>query len=161
MTNNLKKTSKDIAYDIMELLQGDSGLLIEVIEDLDSYNGYLGDDRYYDMELLTDFYADCDPSELLNRAYYGYDADSWHTDSHGEKQYGAFNPNRDYFRFNGYGNLVSAYHKDYSDKIDRWLIDELSENVNNLCSIEKDDELYEMLIEYNDAKMEENSNDAL
>ena len=161
MTNSTKKTKEAIASEIMELLQNNNDLLIEVIEDLDSYNGYLGDDRYYNMELLANFYAGCDPLELLNHAYFGYDADSWHTDSHGEKQFGAFNPNRDYFTYNGYGNLVSTNYRDYSDIIDRWLIDELSENNNNLCSIEEDDELYEMLIEYNDAKMEENSNDAL
>ena len=155
MSNSTRKTKEAITSEIMELLQNNNDLLIEVIEDLDSYNGYLGDDRYYDMELLDEFYKGVEPLELLYRTFYGYDADSWHTDSHGEKQYGAFNPNRDYFKFNGYGNLVSAYYKDYSDRIDRWLIDELSENVNNLCSIEEDDELYEMLIEYNDAKMEE------
>lgn len=161
MTNNLKRTCKDIAYDIMELLQGDSNLLITVIEDLDNYNGYLGDDRYYDMSMITDFYSNTEPLELLCRAYFGYDADSGYIDSYGEKRYDAFNPTRDYFRYNGYGNLVSTNYKDYSDKIDRWLIDELSENIGALYSIEEDDELYEMLNEYNDVKWEENNNDAL
>ena len=161
MTNSAKKTKEAIASKIMELLQNNNELLIEVIEDLDSYNGYLGDDRYYYMELLADFYAGCDPLELLNRAYYGYDADSWHTESHGEKQFGAFNPNRYYFTYNGYGNLVSTNYKDYSDKLDRWLIDALAENINHLCTIEENDELYEMLNEYNNIKWEENSNDAL
>lgn len=150
MSNSTKKTKEAIANKIMELLQNNSDLLTEVIEDLDSYNGYLGDDRYYDMELLADFYAGCDPLELLNRAYFGYDADSWHTDSHGEKQYGAFNPNRDYFRFNGYGNLVSTYYKDYSDKLDSWLIDALAENINHLYTVEENEELRELLEEYNE-----------
>ena len=161
MSNNLKKTSKGIAYDIMELLQGDNGLLTSVIEDLDNYNGYLGDDRYYDTELLNDFYMDVAPVELLYRAFYGYDKDSGYIDAHGEKHYGAFNPNRYYFTSNGYGNLVSTDYKDYSDKIDRWLIDALAENINHLYTIEENDELYEMLNEYNNIKWEENSNDAL
>lgn len=149
MSNNTKKTKEAIAQNIMELLQNNNELLIEVIEDLDCYNGYLGDDRYYDMGMLADIYAGCDPLEILNRAYYGYDADSWRTDSHGEKQYGAFNPNRYYFTYNGYGNLVSTNYRDYSDKLDIWLIDALAENINCLYSIEENTELCEMLEEYN------------
>ena len=136
-------------------------LLTEVIEDLDCYNGYLGDARYYDMGILNDFYHGVEPLELLYRAFYGHDADNWYIDSHGEKHYGAFNPNRDYFTYNGYGNLISTNYRDYSDKIDHWLIDELAENIDNLYSIEEDSELYEMLKEYNEIKWEENSNDAL
>lgn len=161
MTNSTKKTKKATASKIIELLQNNNDLLIEVIEDLDNYNGYLGDDRYYEMDMLNDFYMDAAPSEILYRAFYGYDADNWHINSHGEKQYGAFNPNRDYFTYNGYGNLVSTDHRDYSNKIDRWLIDALAENINHLYTVEEDDELYEMLNEYNDIKGKENSNDAL
>ena len=88
------------------------------IEDLDSYDGYLGDDRYYDMEMIDEFYAGVEPSELMNRIFYGHDEDTYHTDSHGEKEYGEFNPRRNYFTYNGYGNLVSTDYKDYSDKLD-------------------------------------------
>ena len=150
MTNSTKKTKEAIVSEIMELLQNNDDLLIEVIEDLDSYNGYLGDDRYYNMELLDEFYKGVKPLELLYRTFYGYDADSWHTDSHGEKQYGAFNPNRDYFRFNGYDNLVSTNYRDYSDKLDSWLIDELAENINHLYTVEENEELREMLEKYNE-----------
>lgn len=111
------------------------------IEELDAYNGYLGDDRYYDMDMLAEFYHGCDPVELLNRAYFGFDADNWHTDSHGEKRYDAFNPNRDYFTYNGYGNLVSSDFKDYSAHLDTYAVEAMAENRQYIDSIEDDPEL--------------------
>ena len=106
-----------------------------LIEELDSYNGYLGDDRYYNMEDLDEFYSGVEASEVLRRAFYGHDAETWTTDSHGEKEYGAFNPNRNYFYYNGYGNLVSADYKDYSYKLDEWFVNEIIENAAQLDEI--------------------------
>lgn len=103
-----------------------------VIEDLDSYNGYLGDDRYFYMEELDELYTGTEPTEMLTRAFYGYDADTWTTDGSGNKTYGAFNPNREYFTYNGYGNLVSTDYKNYTDKLDRWFIDAVIENAQYL-----------------------------
>lgn len=97
----------------------------ECIEELDFYDGYLGDDRYYDMEMIDEFYAGVEPSELMNRIFYGHDEDTYHTDSHGEKEYGEFNPNRNYFTYNGYGNLVSTDYKDYSDKLDSYFAEKV------------------------------------
>ena len=95
------------------------------IEDLDSYDGYLGDDRYYDMEMIDEIYAGVEPSELMNRIFYGHDEDTWHTDEHGEREYGEFNPRRNYFTYNGYGNLVSTDYKDYSDKLDSYFAEKV------------------------------------
>lgn len=111
------------------------------IEELDSYNGYLSDDRYYEMETLQDLYHGTDPIELLQRAYFGHDEDTWHTDSRGEKEYGAFNPNRDYFKYNGYGNLVSTNHKDYSAFLDHYIVEELNKSRGYIDSIGSDEEL--------------------
>jgi hypothetical protein len=111
------------------------------IEELDSYNGYLGDDRYYYMEDLNDFYSDADPIEILNRAYFGRDDDTWTIDSSGNKSYGEFNPNRDYFYYNGYGNLVSSDYKDYSYKLDAYAIESMLENRYYIDSIDNDDAL--------------------
>ena len=107
----------------------------EVIEALDSYDGYLGDDRYYYMDELDELFSNMKPSEVLQRTFYGHDADTWHTDSHGEKEYGEFNPNREYFTFNGYGNLVSADYKDYSAHLDNYFVEDLIENADNLYEI--------------------------
>ena len=111
------------------------------IEELDNYNGFLGDDRYYDMDMLAEFYSGTDPIELLNRAYFGHDAENWHTDSLGRMIYDSFNPNRDYFHFNAYGNLVSSNYKDYSDRLDHWTVESMSENRRYIDTIEEYEEL--------------------
>ena len=104
----------------------------KTIEELDSYNGFLDDDRYYYMEELDEFYHGVEPTELLNRVFYGYDADTTWTDERGEKHYGEFNPNREYFTHNGYGNLVSSDYKDYSAHLDNWFITNVIERADDL-----------------------------
>jgi hypothetical protein len=117
---------------LMELFKNDEGLFNSTIEELDSYNGYLGDNRYYDMEMLPEFYNGTDTIELLNRAYFGRDDDNWHTDGAGNKIFDSFNPNRNYFYYNGYGNLCSSNIKDYSCHLDAYFIDSLLENYHHL-----------------------------
>lgn len=120
------------------------------IEELDSYNGYLNDDRYYSMEELNEFYSGTDPIELLQRAYFGRDDDTWTTDNSGNKIYGEFNPNREYFYYNGYGNLVSSDYKDYSAHLDQYAIESMSENRAYIDEIESDDELSALFDELED-----------
>jgi hypothetical protein len=126
---------------IIEYFEENEEVFNACIEELDSYNGYLNDDRYYLMEDLNEFYNGTDPIELLHRAYYGRDDDTWTTDASGNKSYGEFNPNREYFYYNGYGNLVSSDYKDYSAHLDRYVIESMSENRNYIDSIESDEEL--------------------
>ena len=127
---------------LLELFENNEELFNQTIEELDGCNGYLGDNRCYEMEMLSEFYRGTDPIELLNRAYFGRDDDSWHTDSSGNKVYGAFNPNREYFSYNGYGNLVSSDYKDYSCYLDNYFIDAIIENQNYLYL---DDEITKIL----------------
>lgn len=84
------------------------------------------DDRIEDMATLPELF-DTSSSDavfnLLNRFYFGHDEND-------EKS--SANPNRDYFYFNGYGNIVST---DYpQDQID---VDELADWI-----IEHEDALY-------------------
>ena len=127
---------------LMELFQNDEQLFNAAIEELDSYNGYLGDDRYYPMDELPELLSGTDAIDLLNRAYFGRDDDNWRTNANGEKIYDSFNPNRAYFYFNGYGNLVSANYKDYSAHLDDYFIDAIIENQDSLYL---DDEIKEIL----------------
>lgn len=127
---------------LMELFKNDEQLFNSTIEELDGYNGYLGDDRYYSMDMLPELFHGADIIEVLNRAYFGRDDNNWHTDAHGEKIYDSFNPNREYFTFNGYGNLVSANYKDYSAFLDDYFIDAIIENQNHLYL---DDEIENIL----------------
>ena len=64
------------------------------------------DDCVESMDLLDDIYSEVSPTEVLRRAFfggrYGFENDS-------------FNPNDDYFYFDGYGNLVSVTDYDYID----------------------------------------------
>lgn len=119
----------------------------EIIEDLDSYNGFLGDDRYFEMEMLDEFYSGQEPTEILNRAFYGYD--DTYTDADGNHPE-PFNPNRPFFYYNGYGNLVSSYDKDYSAHLDRWFVESLAENRRYIYGI--DAELDALLDEYEEEK---------
>ena len=114
------------------------------IEELDNYNGYLNDNRYYEMEMLNEFYNRTEPTELLNRVFYGYDEDNYITDSYGRKEHREFNPNREYFTYNGYGNLVSTNYKDYSDKLDDYVIESMFENRQYIATIDNEIELSEL-----------------
>lgn len=107
--------------EIIELLKADEDLLVECAEELDSYNGFLDGDRYYCMEDLPELLYGIDTVELLNMAFFGSDEDSWYENS-------SFNPNRKYFRFNAYGNLVSSDYINYSDVLDAYFIEELADN---------------------------------
>lgn len=118
--------------ELLVLFENDEELFNQTIEELDSYNGYLGDNRYYLMDELPELFNGYNAIDLLNRAYFGRDNDSWHTNSHGEKEYYSFNPNREYFTFNGYGNLISSNYKDYSVYLDEYFIENLIENQNYL-----------------------------
>lgn len=135
----MKTTEKIITY-----FKEHEDIFNDCIEELDSYNGYLGDDRYYHMDELDELYNGTEPSEILHRAYYGRDDDTYTTDESGNRTYGEFNPNREYFYFNGYGNLVSSDYKDYSAHLDDWAINAMSENRYYIDSIDSDDELSEL-----------------
>ena len=122
------KTYDEAVEALMEYFTVNEEDFNEAIEALDGWNGYLGDDRYYSMDELDEIYSGTEPTEILYRAFYGHDEDSYTTDSRGNKEYGQFNPNREYFYFNGYGNLVSTDYKDYSDKLDDYAIREMIDN---------------------------------
>jgi len=140
-------TREEIVKKIIDFFAENDDALTECIEELDNYNGYLEDDRYYDMEDLNEFYQGTDPIDILYRAFYGHDDETYTTDEHGEKHYGEFNPNRNYFYYNGYGNLVSADYKDYSSKNDSWLVNALEGDRQYVDSIDNYPELVELFDE--------------
>lgn len=70
----------------------------EALENIDSYNGVLGDDRYYPMDMIDDFFIDKKPSEILSELSV------------------SFNYNDDYFQFTPYG-MVSTNKVDYVDDL--------------------------------------------
>lgn len=128
-------------FSIINFFESNNDLFNECIEQLDAWNGYLGDDRCYSMDLLDEIYQGSDASEILRRAFYGHDAGDWTMDASGNKIYGSFNPNRDYFYFNGCGNLVSTDYIDYSDKLDDYVIAEMLEHRDWIDAIDESEEL--------------------
>lgn len=140
-TTKRTRTPEEITADIIAYFEKNEDIFTDCMEELDGYNGYLGDSRYYSMDELDEFYKGVEPSEILRRAYYGRDDDSYTTDSNGERTYGEFNPNRDYFYYNGYGNLVSSDYKDYSALLDSWAIEAMSENRCYIDGIDESEEL--------------------
>ena len=133
---NATTIDKIIAY-----FEENNDIFTACIEELDSYNGYLNDDRYYSMDEINELFSGADPMEILQRAYFGRDDDTWATDASGDKTYGEFNPNREYFYFNGYGNLVSSDFKDYTGHLDRYAIEDMIENRIYIDSIDDDSDL--------------------
>ena len=93
------------------------------IEELNSWNGCLYDDQIYPMEQLNEIFQGTEPEEILKRAFYGYDEPYKNGDPSRP-----FNPNRNYFYFNGYGNLVSIDEKDYTDYLDNDFIQDIIDN---------------------------------
>ena len=149
------RTTEEITDDIIEYFENNEDIFNDCMEELDSYNGYLGDDRYYLMDELDELHNGTEPSELLRRAFFGYDEETYTTDRDGNKTYGAFNPNREYFRYNGYGNLVSADYKDYTVMLDKYAVESMSENRNHIDSIDDNEELTALFDELEAATEEE------
>ena len=100
------------------------------IEELNSYDGILGDDEYFPMEMIDEFYQGVEPRELMNRIFYGHDADT-----SSENNYTEFNPNSEYFTYNGYGNLVSTDYKDYSAHLDSYFVESLIDHLVDLIEV--------------------------
>ncbi len=136
-----ERTAEEVTADIIAFFKDNEDIFNEAIEELDAYNGYLGDNRYYTMDELDELYTGTEPSEILRRAFYGYDEETYITDGSGNREYGQFNPNRDYFTYNGYGNLVSADYKDYTGYLDKYATETMGENRRYIDSIEQSDEL--------------------
>jgi hypothetical protein len=128
----MNTTEKLIAF-----FEENEDIFADIIESLDSWNGYLGDDRRLPMYFIEDEYFSQNPLELLRRAFYGHD-------EYGEE----FNPNREYFYFNGYGNFISTDRRDYSDLLDGYAIEAIAENLTNLDGVDDlPDEIREALEE--------------
>lgn len=95
----------------------------------DANNMY--DDRIYYMSELDEVFSGQDATYILNRAFFGHD--QWGDESE-------FNPNRDFFTFNGYGNLISLdwiafneYAGKFGDCIDEdALADYIADNEDSL-----------------------------
>lgn len=114
------------------------------IEELDSWSGCLGDDRIEPMYMLDELYQNTEITEILRRAFFGYD------DAYAKsEQRATFNPNREYFYFNVYGNLVSTDELDYSCYLD---VDYVQDIIDNECHLCLSDGAQEIINSYDELK---------
>lgn len=136
----MTRTKEEIIQSIIEWFESNDDFFNIALEELDNWNGYLGDNRYYTMDELPELFSDV--MEALRRAYYG-----------------DFCPNHDWFTFDGYGNFVSSDLPDYSAYLTEDTIEDMYENRAHIDSISGYDEIGELFDEldsyYNDEEEEE------
>lgn len=125
------RTTDDIRNDILNYFKENENEFVEVLLDLDGYNGYLGDDRWYDMNELDELTCGMSHWEVARAIHFG-----------------TFNPMDEFFKFDAYGNLVSTDYpeEDYASYyLDEYFVDAVIENANYLdLPVEVDDLLNEL-----------------
>jgi len=96
-----------ITENIIKYLEENEDLFNRLIEELDSWNGYLGDDRWIPMDELDEMLHHESPSDIIRMVSSDFDL------------------NDIYFRFDGYGCLESSYYLDYTNYLDEYFVKEL------------------------------------
>lgn len=121
--DNMKTTYTDL----INFFSDNADIYEDVIEELDSYDGYLTGERYYPMEDLETDLSGLNPIELINRLS------------------NDFSLNDEWYKWENNYTLISTHHKDYSDYLDSYFINDLLENYHQLYSVDEYPELLEML----------------
>jgi hypothetical protein len=66
---------KEYIYNAMlDMIQADSDLMVEICDELDSWNGFLGDDRCYCMSDIDDLLYGKKPSEIIDMITKDFDS---------------------------------------------------------------------------------------
>lgn len=98
------------------------------LEQLDDWNGRLGDDRLIPMNQLEYYLAGKSPLEIFQTALRGEN----------EEDSRPFNMDDDYFFFDGYGNFVSTNCRDYNETyLDESTVREILDNINHLACLSR------------------------
>ena len=139
--NKMNNFTDEQVTKIREYLEDNSDVLERLIYDIKDETGEFEDDILIPMEELDEILSERSATEVIEMAINGYDGEWSNSDNQ------PFNPNRDYFKFNGYGNLVSYDTPDYTDLIND-VIDDLDDDV-----VDLPDEIAE-LIENDDSEEE-------
>lgn len=102
--------------DLEDFVNGDADDVADVCEAIDSYNGFLGDDRYYSMNEIDELVNIEGKSALEVLDMFAGDFDS----------------NDDYFQFGIYG-ISSSNSRDYAYLIgDTEIIEQIKDNINRV-----------------------------
>ena len=124
--NERRQYAYDRAY---EILEGDTDAFVDACEELDNWNGFLGDSRCYDVDEIDEFFSSV--SEFVEKM-------------------GEFDSSEAYFYFTGYGyvNTCDDKYDHYSDDISvDDVLDALIENYSHIDIYNNDtlDNLLEVL----------------
>lgn len=148
----MMSTRKQIIDKIVDYFNENEDVFADAAKELDDWNGLLGEDRRQEMALLNEIYCDMEPVDLLMRAYFGRDDDSYHTIADGRRIFGSFNPNREYFYLDGYGNFVSTDVEDYIDFLDDYAIQSMETYRSHIKTIDENEELQQLFDELEEAE---------
>ena len=107
-----KMTREQAIKSYVEQLSGSE--LADLLQHMASYDGSFEDTIYYDMDEFDEFMTNYTPTEIARMIYFG-----------------EFNPNDDYFRFDGYGNLESLDWQEISAEAEDLVDDIFDHLVNN------------------------------
>lgn len=132
----MKKNYDELVKNAIEMLEQNDDLFCEVIDELDSYNGFADGFRCYPMYELNDLFCDCKVSDFLDKL-----ADDFcHTD--------------EYFCDTIYGisstNDKASYYRDNTTSEE--VFDNLIDNFNHVYFDETNgfEELIDEIVSYND-----------
>ena len=74
--------------------------LLTMVQEINAYNGGMEYLEVYDMEMFNEIMSGFEPMDIALKIYFGN-----------------FNPNDEYFRFNGYANLESLSDYDLKNEL--------------------------------------------
>lgn len=70
----LEERKQYIYNAMLDMIQADSDLMVEICDELDSWNGFLGDDRCYNMCDIDDLLYGKKPSEIIDMITKDFDS---------------------------------------------------------------------------------------
>lgn len=107
-----KMTREQAIRSYVEQLSGSE--LANLLQYMNFYDGSFGESTFYDMDSFDEFMSNYTPSKIAMMIHFG-----------------EFNPNDDYFRFDGYGNLESLDWQEISDEAESLESDVIDHLVND------------------------------
>lgn len=131
--------------EILEILKGmDSNNILYINNEYCEHNNYPDNFVYYMEDLAEEYTGDkIDVFNFANRMFFGQDEN---------REDSSFNPNRNYYYYNGYGNLVSLDYLSYNEYSNEFMYDFFNYEIDDIIEwiIENDldfdnDEIREIL----------------
>ena len=117
---------------LKEMLLNDLSI-VNIVNDINSWNDQLDWLDFISMDFFDEYMEGKEPSWIANRIFYG-----------------DFNPNDEYFTFNGYGNLVSYDEWEANKECENYIneiIDALIDNIDYIDTYSEIHALFEELEE--------------